>query len=135
MDEGCSGLPPCDSIYIVVDSVAQNLYHAEINLTSGTIVNLSSPVSFKAGTDIDLTTDFEVVLGTEFEASIEPCMSTTAATAPSTSEKTFTISILDEKGKVIKSKSGTKEMLDNFADEMLNNLDKKWTLKIDVYNP
>ncbi len=134
-DEGCSGLPPCDSINIVIDSLAQNLYHAEINLSSGTIVNLSSPVSFKAGTDIDLTSDFEVVLGTEFEASIEPCTSMTAATAPNITEKIFTISILDEKGKVIKSKSGTKEMLDNFADEMLNNLDKKWTLKIDVYNP
>ncbi len=135
IDEGCSGLPPCDSINIVIDSLAQNLYHAEINLSSGTIVNLSSPVSFKAGTDIDLTSQFEVVLGSEFEATIEPCANSSSANTPVTSEKLFTISILDENGKVLKSNSGSKDLLDKFAKEVLDNVDKKWTLMIDVFNP
>ena len=133
IDEGCI-LPPCDSITIVVDTVAQNLYHAEINLSSGAVIDLSTPVAFKAGTEIDLTPDFEVLLGSEFEANIEPCTNSTPANTQPTA-KLFLVSIIDENNKVIKSKSGTEELLDEFAKEVLENLDKKWTLKIDVFNP
>lgn len=70
-DENCQ---PCDGDYLVINTITQNTYRAEINITSDALVNNGQTVTFYAGTDIDLEADFEVAIGTTFEASIEPCV-------------------------------------------------------------
>lgn len=78
IDEGCGPLPPCDNTNLVINNVTQNknTYRAEINLESNALVNSSNSILFTAGTNIDLVGPFEVTLGTNFEASAEPCDNT-----------------------------------------------------------
>ncbi|NNE25552.1 MAG: hypothetical protein HKN09_01795 [Saprospiraceae bacterium] len=73
IDEGCQ---PCDGDFLVINTITQNTYNAEINITSDAYVDEPQPVNFFAGTDINLEADFEVVLGTEFTAEIEDCIPT-----------------------------------------------------------
>ena len=74
VDEGCSNLPPCDDDYLIINNITQSVYRAEINIISDAIV--VSNVLFTAGTDIDLIAPFEVTIGNDFEARIEPCDNT-----------------------------------------------------------
>ncbi len=71
VDEGCQ---PCDGDYLVINTITQNSYYAEINITSDALLNNGQAILFSAGTDIDLEGDFEVVSGTEFTAIIEDCI-------------------------------------------------------------
>ncbi len=73
VDEGCSG-NTCDGQFLVINNITQNTYRAEINITSDALVNNGQSILFTAGTDIDIVAPFEVVIGTEFEARIEPCI-------------------------------------------------------------
>ena len=73
VDEGCGPPPPCDSVYLVIPVLLQDTYRAEINLQSDAIINSGNNILYTAGTDIDLTPNFEVILGTVFEAKIQPC--------------------------------------------------------------
>jgi len=73
IDEGCGPAPDCDGDYLVINTISQNTYRAEINIISDTIINTGQSILFTAGIDIDLVYPFEVVIGTEFEARIEPC--------------------------------------------------------------
>jgi len=74
VDEGCGGTPVCDDVYLVINTLTMDVYRAEININSDATINNANPVLFTAGTDIDLDPNFEVTLGTEFEARIEPCI-------------------------------------------------------------
>ncbi len=74
VDGGCGNAPACDDIYLVINTLTMDVYRAEINVSSDATISNNNPVLFTAGTDIDLTADFEVTLGTEFEARIEPCV-------------------------------------------------------------
>ena len=77
-DEGCGPPPDCDGDYIVINTITNYTYRAEINITSDAIIDENGQsVLYTAGTDIDLVYPFEVVLGTTFEARIEPCTPTT----------------------------------------------------------
>ncbi len=74
IDEGCGPPPDCDGDYIVINTITNYTYRAEINVTSDAVIDESGQsVLFTAGTDIDLVYPFEVILGTTFEARIEPC--------------------------------------------------------------
>ncbi|MDA8693362.1 T9SS type A sorting domain-containing protein, partial [Saprospiraceae bacterium] len=66
--------PDCDGDYIVINTIIDYTYRAEINITSDAIIDENGQsVLFTAGTDIELNYPFEVILGTTFEARIEPC--------------------------------------------------------------
>ena len=79
VDEGCGGGgPTCDGAYLVINTISQNTYRAEINIESDALLNNGQSVLFTSGTDIDLESPFEVRVGTEFEARIEPCSNTSA---------------------------------------------------------
>lgn len=70
-DENCD---TCDGDYLVINTITQNTYRAEINITSDALVDNGQSVLFTAGESIDLIAEFEVVAGTEFTASIEDCV-------------------------------------------------------------
>ena len=76
VDEGCGPPPPCDDDYLVINMIGPTIYRAEINIYSNAVVNSATPILFTAGTDIDLVHPFEVILGTDFEARIQPCDNT-----------------------------------------------------------
>ena len=73
VDEGCGGNDPCDGAHLVINTITQNTYRAEISLESAATVNSSNAILFTAGSSIELKPGFEVILGTDFEAKIEPC--------------------------------------------------------------
>ena len=70
VDEGCG---TCDDSYLVINTITQSTYLAEINIESDATVNSAIPILFSAGTSIDLLPGFEVILGSDFEAIIAPC--------------------------------------------------------------
>jgi len=78
VDEGCGPAPDCDGDYLIINNISQNTYRAEINILSDAVINNGQSILYTAGTDIDLVYPFEVVIGTEFEARIEPCTSVNA---------------------------------------------------------
>jgi len=77
-DEGCGPPPDCDGQYLVIDTITQNSYHAEINIASDALLNNGQSILYTAGQTIDLEPPFEVVLGTTFEAKITPCITNSA---------------------------------------------------------
>ena len=77
-DEGCGPPPDCDGDYLVINTITQNSYHAEINITSDALVNNGQSILYTAGSTINLEAHFEVVQGTQFEAKITPCIVTGA---------------------------------------------------------
>ena len=72
VDEGCSSTS-CDGSFLVINTITQNIYRAQINIQSAATVTGSAAKLFTAGHSIDLLPGFEVVLGTDFEAQILPC--------------------------------------------------------------
>jgi len=79
VDEGCGPPPQCeDAPYLVINTITQNAYHAEININSNALLNNGQSILFTAGSSIDLVGPFEVTLGTVFEARIQPCIPTSA---------------------------------------------------------
>ena len=81
-DEGCStgGTNTCHGTALVINAITQNTFRANISIESTATVNSASDILFTAGQTIELKPGFEVVLGTDFEARIEPC--TTFAPSP-----------------------------------------------------
>jgi len=78
-DEGCNtGNNNCDGSILVINTITQNIYRAEISITSSATVNGSGNVLFAAGNAIELQPGFEVILGTDFEARIESCTNFTS---------------------------------------------------------
>ena len=74
-DEGC-GLDPCDGTALVINAITQNTFRASISINSTATVTGTSDILFTAGQCIDLEPGFEIVVGTDFEAKIEPCANT-----------------------------------------------------------
>ncbi len=72
-DEGCGPAPDCDGAYLVINVITQDTYRAFVNIESTATVNSTDDILFTAGSSIDLLPGFEVVVGTQFEARIEPC--------------------------------------------------------------
>ena len=72
-DENCNAGPTCNGTHLVINTVTQTTYRAEISLTSTANVNSNSDILFVAGSFIELQPGFQVILGTDFEARIEPC--------------------------------------------------------------
>lgn len=72
VDEGCV-LEPCDGDNLVINTIVQNTYRAEINIQSDALLDNGQSILFTAGTDIDINEGFEVAQGTTFEALIEDC--------------------------------------------------------------
>ena len=72
-DEGCPSGPTCDGTHLVINTITQNTYRAEISLQSTATVDSSNDILFVAGSFIELQPGFQVILGTDFEARIEPC--------------------------------------------------------------
>ena len=156
IDNNCDGqidelcLPDCDSTHLVIDTIGQATYNAEINITSSALVDELLPVSYQAGMDIDLGTNFEVTLGTEFEAIIEPC--NPVPIAPATSNQrliiprqdlgqllskdledglTLRVSVLDEYGKVVSAKEGDASILNEMQQLLLSHEEDKWKLSVE----
>jgi len=139
IDEGCSNLPICDDVYLVINTISQNIYRAEINISSDAAIAGGSPILFTAGTDIDLEPLFEVALGTEFEASIEPCQPGPSSIAaeffdsnnsledlerffekPENKGKKLRIRVITEAGKTIFQKVGGDDTIPE-VKELVNN--------------
>ena len=139
IDEGCL---PCDGDFLVINTITQNNYRAEINITSDALVNDPQPVNFFAGTDIDLEADFEVILGTEFNAVIEDCIPTSFKGGDNTEflksantdelknalgdkikEGQIEMIILDRWGDIQASKSIQVSDLDKTVEEMIQSLE------------
>ncbi len=72
IDEGCS-LPPCDGANLVISQITQPTYYAEQTIDSDATITSLQDVIYNAGTDIDLTSNFEVNPGGVFLAQILPC--------------------------------------------------------------
>lgn len=72
-DEGCTSGPSCDGTVLVINTVTQNIYRAQISITSYASVSGNNNILFAAGNSIELKPGFEVILGTDFEARIESC--------------------------------------------------------------
>ena len=67
------GEPACAN-YVTVDSTAGgSVFQAAIRLDSDAIISSTDSVDFKAGECIDLKTNFEVIQGAVFSATIEDC--------------------------------------------------------------
>ena len=67
-------VPPCaDDFLNVTGTMANGMYRAGIGITSDGIVENNKEVVFLAGEEILLDSNFEVKLGAEFLADIEPC--------------------------------------------------------------
>jgi len=81
IDEGCFA---CDEVNIVINTITQNTYHAQMTIFSDAIIDEPSAVNFFAGDEIEMGNNFEVVLGTEFWADIQDC-----ATSFNSDETTF----------------------------------------------
>jgi len=63
----------CITQYLISSAIPTGTYKANVTIISdGTIMN-GSNVSFKAGQEIELNSDFEVDLGAEFLAEIQAC--------------------------------------------------------------
>ena len=71
-DDGCP-LPDCDDTYLTISNLTQNINRAEIGIDSDATLSNGQDVLFTAGTSIELNGNFEVALGTTFEARIQPC--------------------------------------------------------------
>ncbi len=129
VDEGCAP-NYCDDVYLVINTVSQDIYRAEINITSDAVVDNTNTVLFTAGTDIDLIAPFEVILGTEFEAKIMPCLPPPAPggdpefydiknleemeeyfNSDSHNKKQFLIELIGSDGNTTYSKSGNYEII------------------------
>ncbi len=77
-DEGCGPPPDCDGQYLVISTITQNSYHAELDITSDALLNNGQSILFTAGGSIELDPPFEVEQGTAFEAKITPCITSSA---------------------------------------------------------
>ncbi len=67
---------PDDTCPAIIDKtglVPTDVYHADVKVMSNGTIMSTRNVSYKAGQCIELNSDFEVILGAEFEAVIEPC--------------------------------------------------------------
>lgn len=72
VDEDCdTELEDCDGNFIVIHFITQAQYHAHTQITSD--AKVSGDQVFKSGEEIILHPEFEVSLGAEFSAIIEPC--------------------------------------------------------------
>lgn len=140
IDEGCSGNDPCDGANLVINTISQDAYHAEINITSDAIVNQTNPVSFHAGTDINLEYPFEVALGTEFEAIIEPCDPPPGAPGHIDELEAYlvqglkggskiSLSLIDETGEVREAKSGGEAAIQSAIQILKYHINDNWVLK------
>jgi len=58
---------------IINPNIASQVYQVARFIKSNGIVNINENVSFKAGDYIELENDFEVIIGAEFEATIDGC--------------------------------------------------------------
>jgi len=70
IDDGCF---TCDGINLVIPTIQQNTYRAEILLDSDAVANQTDPILFTAGDELNLEIGFSVEIGTEFIARIEGC--------------------------------------------------------------
>jgi len=77
-DEGCGNSTTCDGNYLVINTITQNTYRANISLESTALVNSNNDILFTAGNSIELKPGFQVFSGTDFEARIEPCTNFTS---------------------------------------------------------
>ena len=140
IDEGCA-LEDCDGDYLIINNITQNSYRAEINATSDALLNNGQSILFTAGSDIDLSPNFEVASGTIFEASITPCepitlidnddivslnLSTTDVLSPEilktfTQDESLTIRLRDKSGNDIYSnKIVRSDIIDEIKKAALN---------------
>ena len=78
IDEGCSQLP-CDAISLYINPIIQNEYRAKVDITSDATVSNSQDITFFAGSEIELNSNFEVVGGGVFSALIEDCDDSTSS--------------------------------------------------------
>ena len=74
-DEGCT-LEPCDGTALVINAITQNTFRASVSIASTATVSSTSDILFTAGQTFELEPGFEIVVGTNFEARIEPCATT-----------------------------------------------------------
>jgi hypothetical protein len=97
IDEGCGPAPDCDGDYIVINTITNYTYRAEINIMSDAVIDENGQsVLFTAGTDINLEYPFEVILGTTFEARIEPCTPLTIQEENESDNNSMTIDAITE---------------------------------------
>jgi len=73
IDEGCT-TEPCDGDYLVINTISQNIYRAEIDLDSDAQLVDGQDILFTAQNSIDLESGFEVPTGAVFEAIIDFCV-------------------------------------------------------------
>ncbi len=149
IDEGCGGAPICDDIYLVINTLLQDVNRAEINITSSAAVNSTNPVYFYAGTDIDLNPNFEVVLGTEFNAIIQNCTPPPAPGGDSefysikdlqeldqyfqraqNSKKLIKVTLLDKDKKAVFEESGTGEVISHIQEYVAEHDKGQYVLKL-----
>lgn len=137
VDEGCGNTTFCDDIYLVISTTTQTIYRAEINITSTASINSTVPVLYTAGTDIDLNPPFEVALGSDFEAQIEPCTPLPAPAGDSNfyninsvdafieyfsraehKDKAIQLELITQEGNISYSISGDYKIMDEFKSEI-----------------
>jgi len=78
IDEGCT-TEPCDGDFLVITTISQNTYRAEVNINSDAELASGQDILYTAQNSIDLNSGFEVPAGAVFEAIIDYCVPTTIA--------------------------------------------------------
>ena len=132
-DEGCTS-EPCDGDYLVINTITQNTYRAEIDLDSDATLTSGQDILFTAQNSIDLEAGFEVPSGAVFEALIDYCVPTGIVNAISDEEITLPMLLskfsnnvnntFDQKDIVTLRISSVKEVLE-FNDLELTEVEKR----------
>ena len=134
IDEGCG---TCDDAYLVINTITQSTYMAEINIESDATINSAVPILFSAGSSIDLEPGFEVILGSDFEAIIAPCTPVTSDPVSESGQGHFDIpglsdiaedatiefSITDKDNNILEELSLTKSSLMEFIHKFSESTD------------
>lgn len=112
-DEGCT-TEPCDGDYLVINTIVQDDYRAEVEITSDADIISGQDILYTAQNEIELTSGFEVEAGAEFEALIDYCVP----------------------GPISRSTNETEllNMLEAFVGKVENNLRKNSVLSLEVLN-
>ena len=80
VDENCV-LDPCDAINLFISNITQDTSRAKQLLESDVVIANTEDVVFRAGNEIMLLPDFEVIQGAEFLAEIRDCEVTSSSSA------------------------------------------------------
>lgn len=117
IDEECP-LYPCDAITLYVNPIIQNEYRTKLDLTSDGIVSGTQDVSFYAGSEIELNSNFEVEAGGVFLATIEDCDDSTTSVLEVTPDQIAYYILAINNNKEF-SKNMKVEIIDEFGDIQL----------------